>query len=196
LSVKIRLRRMGAKGRPFYRVVIADSRRARNGRFIEAIGTYDPNTDPATIKIDEEKALLWMGRGAQATDTTQALLKKQGIVAKFLASKGQGVAEAVEEAPAPVEEKKPAARKKKTEVAEDAPTADVVVEAPVAAVADIVEKKPVARKKKVEAAEEAPVAEVVVEEPVAAVETVEEQPIAEEAPVATEAEAVEEKPSE
>ena len=145
MSVKIRLRRMGAKGRPFYRVVIADSRRARNGRFIEAIGTYDPNTDPATIKIDEEKALLWMGRGAQATDTTQALLKKQGIVAKFLASKGQGV-EAVVETPAPVEEKK------KAEVAEEAPTAEAVVEAPAAA-AETVEEQPTAV-----VAEEAPVA--------------------------------------
>ncbi len=182
MSVKIRLRRMGAKGRPFYRVVIADSRRARNGRFIEAIGTYDPNTDPATIKIDEEKALLWMGRGAQATDTTQALLKKQGIVAKFLASKGQGVeAVVVEEAPAPVEEKKkPVARKKKADVAEETP----------AAVAESIEEKPVARKKKTE---------VVEAEPVAVAETVEEQPtaeVAEEAPVAIEAEAVEEKTAE
>jgi small subunit ribosomal protein S16 len=122
LSVKIRLRRMGTKGKPFYRVVVADSRTARDGRFIETIGTYDPRTDPATVKIDEERALLWMGRGAQPTDTTQALLKKQGIVGKFLASKTPAA-----EAPA-VEEKKPAPRKKKAETTAEEQTAETTVE--------------------------------------------------------------------
>ncbi|MBC8597185.1 30S ribosomal protein S16 [Qingrenia yutianensis] len=80
MAVKIRLRRMGAKKAPFYRVVVADSRYPRNGRFIEEIGTYDPNTDPGTIKIDGEKAAKWIGNGAQPTDTVKSLLKKSGII--------------------------------------------------------------------------------------------------------------------
>ncbi len=74
--VKIRLRRMGAKKAPFYRVVVADSRYPRDGRFIEEIGTYNPQTNPAEIKIDVEKANEWMKKGAQPTDTVKALLKK------------------------------------------------------------------------------------------------------------------------
>lgn len=74
--VKIRLRRMGAKKSPFYRVVVADSRDPRDGRFIEEIGTYDPLTDPATIKIDMERAKYWISNGAQPTDTVRGLLKK------------------------------------------------------------------------------------------------------------------------
>lgn len=78
---------MGSKGKPYYRVVVADSRCARDGRFIENIGSYDPRSEPAAIKIDEEKALLWLGRGAQPTDTAAALLKKVEIYQKFQASK-------------------------------------------------------------------------------------------------------------
>ena len=74
--VKIRLRRMGAKKAPFYRVVVADSRNARDGRFIEEIGTYNPLTEPATINIDMERANYWVANGAQPTDTVRALLKK------------------------------------------------------------------------------------------------------------------------
>ena len=74
--VKIRLRRMGAKKAPFYRVVVADSRNARDGRFIEEIGTYNPLTDPATVEIDMERANYWIANGAQPTDTVRALLKK------------------------------------------------------------------------------------------------------------------------
>ncbi len=74
--VKIRLRRMGAKKAPYYRVIVADSRKARDGRFIEEIGTYDPLTDPATIKIDMERARYWIANGAQPTDTVRGLLKK------------------------------------------------------------------------------------------------------------------------
>ena len=88
MSVKIRLRRMGTRGKPFYRIVVADSRTARDGRFIEALGFYDPRTDPPKIKIDEEKALLWLNRGAQPSDTAEALLKKESIFQKFLAAKG------------------------------------------------------------------------------------------------------------
>ena len=74
--VKIRLRRVGAKKAPFYRVVVADSHFARDDRFIEEIGTYDPLTEPATIKIDMERAKYWISNGAQPTDTVRGLLKK------------------------------------------------------------------------------------------------------------------------
>ncbi|MBE6670651.1 MAG: 30S ribosomal protein S16 [Ruminococcaceae bacterium] len=77
--VKIRLKRVGAKKKPFYRVVVADSRSPRNGRFIEEIGYYNPLTNPAEIKIDAEKATKWLGNGAQPTETVRALLKKSGI---------------------------------------------------------------------------------------------------------------------
>ena len=78
--VKIRLRRLGAKKNPFYRVVVADSRFARDGRFIEEIGTYDPTTEPSTIKIDADKAKQWLSNGAQPTDTVSVLLKKAEIL--------------------------------------------------------------------------------------------------------------------
>ncbi len=77
--VKIRLRRMGAKKAPFYRVVVADSRYPRDGRFIEEIGTYDPRQDPAAINIDLERAQAWIKTGAQPTDTVRDLLKKAGM---------------------------------------------------------------------------------------------------------------------
>ncbi len=80
MAVKIRLRRMGAKKAPFYRVVVADSRFPRDGRFIEEIGYYDPTKDPAVIKIDGEKAQKWIANGAQPTDTVKALLKKNGTL--------------------------------------------------------------------------------------------------------------------
>ena len=80
MAVKIRLRRMGAKKAPFYRIVVADSRYPRDGRFIEEVGYYDPTKQPSVIKIDEEKAKTWLANGAQPTDTVKALLKIQGIV--------------------------------------------------------------------------------------------------------------------
>ena len=80
MAVKIRLRRMGAKKAPFYRVVVADSRYPRDGRFIEEIGYYDPMKNPADIKIDAEKAQKWLNNGAQPTDTVKALLKKSDII--------------------------------------------------------------------------------------------------------------------
>ena len=79
--VKIRLRRMGAKKNPYYRIVVADSRSPRDGRCIEEIGTYNPLTDPATIQVDVEKAQQWIKNGAQPTDTVRALLKKTGAIA-------------------------------------------------------------------------------------------------------------------
>jgi len=78
--VKIRLRRMGAKKAPFYRIVVADSRYPRDGRFIEEIGTYDPMKEPAEIKVDGERALEWIKTGAQPTDTVKSLLKRSGVL--------------------------------------------------------------------------------------------------------------------
>ena len=78
--VKIRLRRMGAKKAPFYRIVVADSRYPRDGRFIEEIGTYDPRQDPASIQVDAERAQSWIKTGAQPTETVRALLKKAGAI--------------------------------------------------------------------------------------------------------------------
>jgi len=78
--VKIRLRRIGAKKAPFYRIVVADSRFARDGRFIEEIGYYDPTKEPSAVKIDADKAKQWLANGAQATDTVRVLLKKENIL--------------------------------------------------------------------------------------------------------------------
>lgn len=80
MAVRIRLRRMGAKKRPFYRIVVADSRSPRDGRIIEEIGYYNPITEPADIKVDAEKAKSWLATGAQPSDTVKDLLKKQGII--------------------------------------------------------------------------------------------------------------------
>ena len=80
MAVKIRLKRMGMKKHPFYRIVVADERNARDGRFIEEIGYYDPMKQPADIKIDNEKAQKWIKNGAQPTDTVRALLKKAGAL--------------------------------------------------------------------------------------------------------------------
>ncbi len=78
--VKIRLRRMGAHKKPFYRVVVADARSSRDGRFIEELGYYNPMTDPADIKLDSEKAKKWLDNGAQPTETVRSLFKKAGIL--------------------------------------------------------------------------------------------------------------------
>lgn len=80
MAVKIRLRRVGAKKAPFYRVVVADSRAPRDGRFIEEIGTFDPMKSPAVIKIDAEKAEQWLKNGAQPTETAKSVLKQSGII--------------------------------------------------------------------------------------------------------------------
>jgi len=116
LAVTIRLRRMGTKGKPFYRLVVADSRTPRDGRFIEILGYYDPRTEPPTIKIDEEKALLWLNRGAQPSDTVAALLKKQEILQKFLAAKEKKAVKA-----AAVAEKVPAVEQAEPEPEVKAP---------------------------------------------------------------------------
>ena len=80
MAVKIRLRRIGAKKAPFYRVVVADSRYPRDGRFIGELGYYDPTKEPAVVKIDADKAKSWIAKGAQPTDTVKALLKKNDII--------------------------------------------------------------------------------------------------------------------
>lgn len=87
MATKIRLKRMGAKKNPFYRLIVADSRAPRDGRFIEELGYYDPSTNPATVKIDEEKVMTWLQTGAQPTDTARSLLKTQGIIARFAQSR-------------------------------------------------------------------------------------------------------------
>ena len=79
MAVKIRLKRLGKKKAPFYRVVVADSRSPRDGKLIEEIGTYDPNSDPSVFKVDEEKAKKWLADGAQPTDTVARLFKQAGI---------------------------------------------------------------------------------------------------------------------
>lgn len=83
MAVKLRLKRMGAKKRPFYRIVAADSRSPRDGRFIEIVGTYNPLTQPAEIKIDEEKVLRWLNDGAKPSDTVRDLLSGAGVLTKF-----------------------------------------------------------------------------------------------------------------
>ena len=80
MAVKIRLRRMGAKKAPFYRIVVADGRYPRDGRFIEEIGFYDPTKEPNLIKLDTEKAKAWLANGAQPTDTVRVILKKEGVL--------------------------------------------------------------------------------------------------------------------
>ena len=83
MAVKIRLKRMGAKKAPFYRIVVADSRSPRDGKIIESIGTYNPLANPAEIKLDEELALNWLNKGAIPTDTVKNLLSNEGIIKKF-----------------------------------------------------------------------------------------------------------------
>lgn len=87
MAVKIRLKRMGSKRNPFYRIVVADSRSPRDGRFIENVGTYNPVVDPAEVKIDEESVLKWLANGAQPSDTVRNLLSNEGIMKKFHESK-------------------------------------------------------------------------------------------------------------
>jgi len=83
MAVKLRLKRMGAKKRPFYRIVAADSRSPRDGRFIEIVGIYNPLTEPAEIKFDEEKAMKWLNDGAKPSDTVRDLLSRSGLLTKF-----------------------------------------------------------------------------------------------------------------
>jgi len=88
MAVKLRLKRMGAKKKPYYRIVAADSRSSRDGKFIELLGTYNPLTNPAEVKINEEKVLKWLANGAKPSDTVRDLLSKEGIMTKFHNQKG------------------------------------------------------------------------------------------------------------
>ena len=90
MAVKLRLKRMGSKQKPFYRIVAADARSPRDGRFIETVGTYNPIKKPAEITVDEEKALKWLNHGAIPTDTVRSILSKEGIMAKYAAEKKAG----------------------------------------------------------------------------------------------------------
>lgn len=83
MAVKIRLKRMGSKKKPFYRIVVADSRSPRDGRFIETVGTYNPVAQPAEVSVNEELALKWLGNGAQPSDTVRNLLSQTGVMKKF-----------------------------------------------------------------------------------------------------------------
>lgn len=87
MAVKLRLKRMGAKQKPFYRIVAADSKSPRDGKFIETVGTYNPVKGAEVVSIDEEKALKWLANGAQPTDTVRNILSKQGIMKKYAESK-------------------------------------------------------------------------------------------------------------
>ena len=87
MAVKIRLKRMGAKKAPFYRIIVADARSPRDGRFIDTLGTYNPLTNPAEIKVKEEETLKWLNNGAQPSDTVRNLLSQKGIMQKFAESK-------------------------------------------------------------------------------------------------------------
>ncbi|MTV81118.1 30S ribosomal protein S16 [Secundilactobacillus folii] len=83
MSVKIRLKRMGSKKRPFYRIVVADSRSPRDGRFIEKVGTYNPLVEPAEVTLEEESIMNWLNNGAQPSDTVRTLLSQAGIMKKY-----------------------------------------------------------------------------------------------------------------
>lgn len=87
MAVKLRLKRMGSKQKPFYRIVAADARSPRDGRFIETVGTYNPLKNPTEIKVDEEKALTWLNNGAQPTDTVRSILTESDIMKKYADSK-------------------------------------------------------------------------------------------------------------
>ena len=166
MAVKLRLMRMGKKKQPTYRVVAADSRKARNGRIIEAVGFYDPRRDPSVIEIDNEKAVGWLRNGAQPTERVEKLLKISGAWDEF---KGQPATPKAEEAPA---EEAPTEEAPVEEApAEEAPTEEAPVEEAV------VEEAPAEEA----VVEEAPAEEAVVEEaPVE--EAVAEEAVAEEAP--------------
>lgn len=90
MAVKLRLKRMGSKAKPFYRIVAADSRSPRDGRFIETVGTYNPIVSESNVTIDEEKALKWLNNGAEPTDTVKNILKHNGTWAKFKNTKKEG----------------------------------------------------------------------------------------------------------
>ena len=90
MAVKLRIKRMGSKAKPFYRIVAADARSPRDGRFLETVGTYDPIKKDAPVMVDEEKAMYWLNNGAIPTDTVRSILSKQGIMKKYAEQKKAG----------------------------------------------------------------------------------------------------------
>lgn len=117
MAVKLRLRRMGSKQRPFYRIVVADSRSPRDGRFIEVVGTYNPIDKKNEVTLDEEKVMTWLTKGAQPTDTVKSILTKSGVIAKLKASKAVKTVKkekAVKEVKKTVEKASPLKEVKKT----------------------------------------------------------------------------------
>jgi small subunit ribosomal protein S16 len=175
MPVKIRLTRMGKKKQPSYRVVVVDSRKPRDGAYIEQIGRYDPRQQPSLIEIDNEKALDWLGKGAQPTDRVRKLLEISGAWTRFRVLKGD--IHTVGDTP-PAPEPKPAAKRSKAKPAAAVPEEPVVEEMVVeeTVVEETVVEEPVAEGTVVE---EPVVEETVVEETVAE-ETVAEEPAAEE----------------
>jgi small subunit ribosomal protein S16 len=217
MATKIRLQRFGKKGKPFYHVVVADARAPRDGKFIERLGSYNPNTNPATIEINFEKALDWVNKGAQPTDTCRAILSYKGVMYKkhleggvkkgaLTAEQAEAkFAEWLQSKEGKIEGKKDSLTKSKDEVKKAALAAEAKKKEDIAAAIvakntpapEVVEEEEVSEEivetPEVEAAveevAEAPVAEVVEETPV-----VEEAPVAEEAPAAEEAESAESAP--
>ncbi len=163
--VKIRLRRMGKKKQPSYRVVVADSRSPRDGRFIETIGFYNPRTEPPTIQIKEDRALYWLSQGAQPTDPVTRLLRNKGTLERFRRLKeGEDLQSLLAEV-----------AEEEVVVEEVAPVEEEAIEEAVPTEAEVVEEAPVAQEE-APLEEEAPVEEVVPTE----VEVAKDVPIAEE----------------
>lgn len=190
--VKIRLMRMGAKGRPFYRIVVAKSTAARNGTFVEVLGTYDPISQPKVVKLDSERALHWLTVGAQPTETVAYLLKKDGVLDRYFDSRPAARAKFKSL------DKRTDAMSKKSAVSVAAPAP--VEEAPAPVEQAVVEVSPV-EEPVVEAVAEAPVEEAAAdpapaEEPVVEEAPVEEAPVEETPAVEPPAEAPAEEPAE
>lgn len=207
MATKIRLQRFGKKGKPFYHVVVADARAPRDGKFIERIGSYNPNTNPATIEINFEKALDWVNKGAQPTDTCRAILSYKGILYKKHLEGGvkkgaltEEQAEAkfaqwLEGKAGKIEGKKDSLTKSKEEIKKATLLAEAKKKEEMAA-AIIAKNTPPAEEVEETVAEEAPEAEVSAEvEETAPVAEVEEAPVVEEAAPVAEVEAAEEAPA-
>jgi small subunit ribosomal protein S16 len=217
MATKIRLQRFGKKGKPFYHVVVADARAPRDGKFIERLGSYNPNTNPATIEINFEKALDWVNKGAQPTDTCRAILSYKGVMYKkhleggvkkgaLTAEQAEAkFAEWLQSKEGKIEGKKDSLTKSKDEIKKAALAAEAKKKEDIAAAIvakntpapEVVEEEEVAEETPeveavVEEVAEAPVAEVVEEAPVA--EVVEEAPAADEVAEAPAPEAAEEAP--
>ena len=210
MATKIRLQRFGKKGKPFYHVVVADARAPRDGKFIERIGSYNPNTNPATIEINFDKALDWINKGAQPTDTCRGILSNKGVLYKKHleggVKKGALTAEEAEtkftewldDKEGKIAGKKDILTKSKDEVKKAALVAEIKKKGEIAAAIAAKNTPPVEEVKVLEeeeVVEAAPVAEEVVEVAVVAEEVVEAPVVAEEVVEAPVAESAEETPA-